>query len=165
MASFFGWIWSFFGSTDTDLPQHPPTQDLTKEQDKTNASERILEMDEKWIETNEKASPPKPPMEDISSEEEDECPICLTSLDKKREEKVALPCCHSFCDTCITNWLKNKRFCPVCKTNADEEKLCYGLLVDEEEHEGSPIYNLTPKKKKKKKKKKGKRREKKKRKA
>jgi len=154
MASFLGWIWSFFGSTD--LPHHPATQGLVKEQDKTNAIERQLGMDEKWSET-ETAFSSEPAMEDISSEEEDECPICLTSLDKMREEKVSLPCCHSFCDTCITNWFKHKRICPICKMKADEEKLCYGLLLDDEELEGSPVYNTRKKKKKKRKRKKKKR--------
>jgi len=152
MASFLSWIWRFFGSTD--LPHHPATEDLAKEQDNTNAIERILGMDEKWSETHENTLHPDPAMEDISSEEEDECPICLTSLDKMREEKVSLPCCHSFCATCISNWLKNKRFCPVCKTNADVGKLCYGLLLDEDEREGSPFYNTRKKKKKKRKRKK-----------
>jgi len=130
------------------MQHHPATQDLENEQDKTNRNERALGMDEKLCETNEWVCSPYPPKDDISSEEDDECPICLTSLDKMRGEKVALPCCHMFCYTCITNWLEHKRICPTCKTNVDEEKLCYGLLLDEKEREGSLISNAPKKRRK-----------------
>lgn len=47
----------------------------------------------------------------IAINNEDECPICMTNIDKK--EKVITVCGHIFCKNCITQLTKNK--CPLCR--------------------------------------------------
>jgi hypothetical protein len=42
-----------------------------------------------------------------------DCSICLSSIDKNTEKE--LTCNHIFHDNCITEWLKNKNSCPMCR--------------------------------------------------
>ncbi|KAK9825642.1 hypothetical protein WJX81_003822 [Elliptochloris bilobata] len=52
------------------------------------------------------------------SEEEDSiltCSICLSYVTDLREKAVAEPCMHAFCVACLSQWLKLKRTCPLCK--------------------------------------------------
>lgn len=44
---------------------------------------------------------------------EHDCSICLDELDSG--ECVSLPCNHSYHSSCITEWLKNNRKCPMCR--------------------------------------------------
>jgi len=39
------------------------------------------------------------------------CSICQELI----VTSLTLPCAHSFCETCITTWMKQKRICPVCR--------------------------------------------------
>ena len=41
------------------------------------------------------------------------CPICL---DSKLE--VVMPCMHSFCSQCITDWTHQHFTCPLCRFRA-----------------------------------------------
>ena len=42
-----------------------------------------------------------------------QCIICMEALD---ERALALPCAHTFHDSCIEKWLKKKNECPICKS-------------------------------------------------
>ncbi|CAD5119710.1 DgyrCDS8300 [Dimorphilus gyrociliatus] len=42
----------------------------------------------------------------------EKCPICLDNIDMIY---TTLPCSHTFCKTCLDQWLKGKGVCPVCK--------------------------------------------------
>jgi hypothetical protein len=43
-----------------------------------------------------------------------QCCICLERLIKGKKERM-LPCTHLFHRKCISDWLKVKRECPICK--------------------------------------------------
>jgi predicted GNAT family acetyltransferase len=46
---------------------------------------------------------------------DENCPICLM----KHSNPITLTtCCHSFCELCITQWLKLRTVCPLCKGEA-----------------------------------------------
>lgn len=48
-------------------------------------------------------------------ESDENCPICLM----KHSNPITLTnCCHSFCELCITHWLKLRTVCPLCKGEA-----------------------------------------------
>ena len=63
----------------------------------------------------------------------DECSICLCTADKDSEK---LRCGHTFCRTCIFEWLIEKQSCPCCRQTVDEftkyravqKALCEGKL-------------------------------------
>eukprot|EP00290_Baffinella_frigidus_P053737 CAMPEP_0180343940 /NCGR_PEP_ID=MMETSP0989-20121125/2555_1 /TAXON_ID=697907 /ORGANISM="non described non described, Strain CCMP2293" /LENGTH=167 /DNA_ID=CAMNT_0022332933 /DNA_START=41 /DNA_END=540 /DNA_ORIENTATION=+ len=44
------------------------------------------------------------------------CSVCLCDLEQD-EECRRLPCLHVFHKSCIDDWLKRNRACPVCKTD------------------------------------------------
>ncbi len=46
--------------------------------------------------------------------EHDKCAICLDNYSPGDEIKT-LPCLHMYHSTCIENWLRQSRLCPVCK--------------------------------------------------
>lgn len=46
-----------------------------------------------------------------------ECAICLCPAEKDSEK---LGCGHTFCRTCIFEWLIEKRTCPCCRKTVDE---------------------------------------------
>ena len=48
------------------------------------------------------------------------CPICTEEL---REGIVSTKCGHIFHLTCVTQWLKNKRVCPTCRTHTTKTGL------------------------------------------
>ena len=48
---------------------------------------------------------------------EDKCPICLEQLNNKDTIYKVIKCNHIFCSICITEWLKNNSFCPMCKND------------------------------------------------
>ncbi|KAL0240934.1 hypothetical protein GEMRC1_006170 [Eukaryota sp. GEM-RC1] len=54
-----------------------------------------------------------------------DCTIC----DSIFEDACTLPCGHCFCRSCITQWLKQNRNCPICrhKTTLDDVVACYAL--------------------------------------
>lgn len=85
---------------------------------------------------------PGPTTGGYSSEEGDECPICLTPFQDGRK-LMALPCAHLFCQKCITDWLRHDRSCPICLMNPDDEELSLALLDDEESTPCSPSSALT----------------------
>ena len=46
-----------------------------------------------------------------------DCAICLERIDPG-EEVRALQCKHEFHLECVTTWLRAKRVCPICKSDA-----------------------------------------------
>ena len=44
------------------------------------------------------------------------CVICYDDF-KDNDDVIFLPCFHVFHTKCIKEWLKNKNFCPLCKSN------------------------------------------------
>eukprot|EP00899_Mesostigma_viride_P015760 jgi/Mesvir1/24185/Mv10902-RA.1 len=55
------------------------------------------------------------------------CPICLADLS---EEAKLVPCLHSFCEPCISEWSARKRLCPVCK--GEFESLICEIKADDD---------------------------------
>jgi len=54
-----------------------------------------------------------------SAEQEDQensCPICLVSYDTLGETPTFTVCDHAFCSKCLTEALKIKPYCPLCRT-------------------------------------------------
>ena len=45
------------------------------------------------------------------------CAICLNIVDKEKEK---LSCGHTFCRTCIFEWLIEKETCPCCRKTVDD---------------------------------------------
>lgn len=56
-----------------------------------------------------------------SEDEEHQCNICMDSF-RRRCRILALPCCHSFCKSCITQWLEKHDTCPVCRWKFPEDQ-------------------------------------------
>ncbi|GAV85579.1 zf-RING_2 domain-containing protein [Cephalotus follicularis] len=56
------------------------------------------------------------PIEQVLSEEDAECRVCLSAYDDDTELRE-LPCCHHFHCTCIDKWLSINAICPLCKFN------------------------------------------------
>ena len=81
------------------------------------------------------------------------CAICLCQVEKENE---TLDCGHTFCRTCIFEWLIEKKTCPCCRQTVDEftkfravdKALCEGKLykVTEVRYDLSslPPYVITP---------------------
>lgn len=46
------------------------------------------------------------------------CSICLLPL----YDGLALPCDHTFHDSCVAEWLKRNNTCPLCRTIVDSYK-------------------------------------------
>jgi len=82
-----------------------------------------------------------------------QCAICLNNVEKDSEK---LGCGHTFCRTCIFEWLIEKKTCPCCRQTVDEftkfravdKALCEGKLykVTEVRYDLSslPPYVITP---------------------
>jgi len=45
-----------------------------------------------------------------TSSVEKECIICM-----EKDATLVLPCCHSFCEDCISKWKSKNETCPVCR--------------------------------------------------
>jgi len=48
------------------------------------------------------------------------CSICTQILN----DTYDTPCSHSFCKECISNWLKKKKTCPICRYEIDSLEKC-----------------------------------------
>lgn len=46
------------------------------------------------------------------------CSICFEGYDKD-EDRVFLPCCHSFHDHCVSPWIGRRNTCPTCRLPAN----------------------------------------------
>jgi len=79
----------------------------------------------------DKMTTPGPTTGGCPSEDDDECPICLTPFDEGKE-LMALPCAHLFCQKCIKDWLRHDRSCPICLMNPDDDELSIALLDDDQ---------------------------------
>ena len=44
----------------------------------------------------------------------DDCSICLSEI-KTSEDIIILPCCHTFHNNCIMQWLARNNTCPICR--------------------------------------------------
>lgn len=56
--------------------------------------------------------------------DENECIICFSKLDIKKE---ILQCGHCFHKKCINNWFKKQRTCPICRKYY-HKKTFFGIL-------------------------------------
>lgn len=54
--------------------------------------------------------------EDVSDDEKDKCSICLKSLSNHTIQTLTT-CGHRFHKRCITQWLKTKDTCPLCRAS------------------------------------------------
>ena len=52
--------------------------------------------------------------------EETHCGVCWEKVDKRR---VVTPCNHLYCSSCFFKWMKEKRTCPACRKNFDDEEI------------------------------------------
>lgn len=52
----------------------------------------------------------------VQAENED-CAVCLEQGNNETRQLRQLPCNHSFCDTCLTNWLRISLTCPLCRVD------------------------------------------------
>ena len=74
-----------------------------------------------------------------------ECVICFESF----TEQYKLPCNHTFCDTCIIQWLFQcqQNACPTCKTivfkTHDEKQHFYLIHAFGDDHETPTSYKIT----------------------
>jgi hypothetical protein len=48
------------------------------------------------------------------------CAICLSAVQADEEDQV-LPCNHKFHKTCIDDWLKESRSCPICRKSVNDD--------------------------------------------
>lgn len=67
---------------------------------------------------------PQIKIEDLNKLEEGNrhCVICLDDF-KIGEKVAALPCIHFFHNSCIQNWIKKQKNCPICKFELTQENL------------------------------------------
>lgn len=61
-----------------------------------------------------------------SMKEEFMCVICQELFINAH----TLPCAHSFCKYCITEWMKRKNVCPICRKNIYSSKPVHSLVLD-----------------------------------
>ncbi|XP_015072359.2 E3 ubiquitin-protein ligase SDIR1-like [Solanum pennellii] len=54
------------------------------------------------------------PMEADERNSNDECLVCLDELGEETDV-LRLPCSHMFHAECITKWLQNSHYCPLCR--------------------------------------------------
>ncbi|KAH0681680.1 hypothetical protein KY285_021943 [Solanum tuberosum] len=54
------------------------------------------------------------PMEAHERNSNDECSVCLDELGEETDV-LRLPCSHLFHAECITKWLQNSHYCPLCR--------------------------------------------------
>ena len=50
-------------------------------------------------------------------EKEDLCPVCFNRIKNKC---MTNNCLHKFCYECLSNWMKYKNGCPLCRTKIDK---------------------------------------------
>ena len=55
-------------------------------------------------------------MEQIKNDEDTDCIICMENI-KKNKTVYKIECNHKFHKQCLSNWLKEKFECPVCRHN------------------------------------------------
>ncbi|APC97238.1 RING finger domain-containing protein [Francisella frigiditurris] len=65
-----------------------------------------------------------------------ECPICQTEIDNKTD----LSCKHSFCNSCIREWSKNCKTCPICRKIFSASEI---IKIDPEELKKAIIESCT----------------------
>jgi len=57
-----------------------------------------------------------------NSSSSNNCTICFTEISE--DEKITLNCKHYFCNSCIQDWLDNKKYsCPLCRNEIKEYNL------------------------------------------
>ncbi|KAK6790588.1 hypothetical protein RDI58_009669 [Solanum bulbocastanum] len=54
------------------------------------------------------------PMEADERNSNDECLVCLDAIGEETQI-LRLPCSHMFHGDCITKWLENSHYCPLCR--------------------------------------------------
>lgn len=64
---------------------------------------------------------PKEPVAVCSCLEAETCPICFVNI--QVPERFMLGCSHVFCRSCILEWLKKKRDCPICRAIPSEREI------------------------------------------
>jgi len=76
-------------------------------------------------------------LEKMKSEEkiEDNCAICLDSIDKP----TLTACGHLFCYNCLKMCLDNKKLCPLCKTNLEGKDILVMNLKKKDNEESNPL--------------------------
>ena len=59
-------------------------------------------------------------VEEILSNQEEECPICCCSMNNNNVHKTS--CNHCFHKDCLNKWLENNDNCPICRKQLKENK-------------------------------------------
>lgn len=57
------------------------------------------------------------------------CSICIGDID----DEIKTPCNHTFCNSCLTNWLLTNSTCPECRYNIIDERGGWGEQEEEED--------------------------------
>ncbi|XP_020113612.1 RING-H2 finger protein ATL66 isoform X1 [Ananas comosus] len=60
---------------------------------------------------------PVKPHRATATEEEAQCPICLSGLDEGEKVKVLPSCGHCFHPECVDAWLRTQSICPLCRAS------------------------------------------------
>ncbi|XP_073157807.1 uncharacterized protein [Henckelia pumila] len=94
---------------DARLQQHPwksQSKRSPSEQENNLAKEetRTISKKLKWLKIKWK-----------SSEEEEECAVCLEQVKGEGESIMHLPCAHKFHTKCLVPWLETNANCPCCR--------------------------------------------------
>lgn len=62
------------------------------------------------------------PLDRDATRDDEFCPICLDSIQNTKKDVRKTICNHTFCSSCITEWLTKKPICPLCNHVLVEKK-------------------------------------------
>jgi len=103
--NFFTW-WDIDSDPDLD-------PDLDLDLDDTSVETFLYDFDTmKWIDRNSPEQLMKK-FRKVDLDGDDVCPICMDQM--HAATSLESPCNHSFCASCIKEWLKRSDLCPICK--------------------------------------------------
>jgi hypothetical protein len=107
-----------------ELKKHPTVISLASFSD--NLKMKIKQVSENYYQKNENGSGSNTNIDEENPAKVDKEQLCTVCYDQKSEVLID-PCGHSgFCPECITNCIKEKASCPICRQNIDKVYLiCY----------------------------------------